>query len=319
MQVKIRPTIALCIPAYNASKFLPTILTSAKKQLIPFDEIIIYDDCSEDNTSEIAENFGAKVIRGKVNVGCSVGKNILAENTQSDWIHFHDADDDLYDNFTEVAHSRIMTDNAPDVILFDYEYRDYNTKKLISIRKFDAKMLEVNPIKYSIREQINPFCGLYKKEKFLAAGGYDTDPNVLYNEDVAMHFKIASYGLTFSAVNIITIVNNRVPNSMSVGNRVKCSYAQFEVLKKMNNFCGALYYITISTKIWDYARLAAFYKEWGLLKNMIKLAIQLNGKKSINDSRFFNILLRINPYLAFYLREYLNVFFRKNYTKKEWW
>ena len=90
-----KQTLALCIPAYNAANFLPRLLESARRQAVPFDEIWVYDDCSTDNTSEVAKQFGARVLVGDVNRGCSYAKNRLAEVTESEWIHFHDADDAL--------------------------------------------------------------------------------------------------------------------------------------------------------------------------------------------------------------------------------
>ena len=97
-------SLALCIPAYNAALLLPKLLTSAREQAIPFDEILVYNDCSTDNTAEVARQYGATVVEGDVNSGCSTGKNRLAEVATSDWLHFHDADDDLLPNFTTVAH-----------------------------------------------------------------------------------------------------------------------------------------------------------------------------------------------------------------------
>jgi glycosyltransferase involved in cell wall biosynthesis len=49
-----------------------------KKQQIPFDEILVYNDCSTDDTAVIAREYGATVITGDVNIGCSAGKNSLA-------------------------------------------------------------------------------------------------------------------------------------------------------------------------------------------------------------------------------------------------
>ena len=92
-------TLALCIPAYNAANYLPRLLQSAKDQSPPFDEILVYNDASTDETISIAEKFGARVISGKLNKGCSFGKNALGEYTKCEWVHFHDADDDLLPGF----------------------------------------------------------------------------------------------------------------------------------------------------------------------------------------------------------------------------
>ena len=94
MNVSSKPTIALCIPAYNAANYLPRLLKSAARQIIQFDEILVYDDCSSDATSEIAEQSRTKVIRGDVNRSY-FWEDKLSEITSCDWIHFHDADDKL--------------------------------------------------------------------------------------------------------------------------------------------------------------------------------------------------------------------------------
>ncbi len=59
--------ISIIIPARNEGKRLPTLLQSltAEKERISTSvklEIIVVDDCSEDNTAEIAASFGAKVL-----------------------------------------------------------------------------------------------------------------------------------------------------------------------------------------------------------------------------------------------------------------
>lgn len=65
--------------------------------------MLVYDDCSTDNTAEVACSYGAEVISGDENVGCTIGRKRLAEHATSDWIHFHDADDELLPNFVERA------------------------------------------------------------------------------------------------------------------------------------------------------------------------------------------------------------------------
>ena len=100
---KKQQTVALCIPAYNAAKYLPRLFASLQLQETNFDEVIVYDDCSTDNTSEVAYQLGARVIRGNENKGCTYGRLKLAEATNCDWIHFHDADDDMGSNFMTLA------------------------------------------------------------------------------------------------------------------------------------------------------------------------------------------------------------------------
>jgi glycosyltransferase involved in cell wall biosynthesis len=157
------PTLAMLVPAYNAAKYLPRLLESALGQSERFDEIWVYDDGSSDRTAEIAASYGARVVRNEFNRGCSHGKNVLATLTNADWLHFHDADDELYANFVALAR-RWMLDDRFDVILFGYEERDDETGKFISHRLFDPDDLRRDPRSYAIREQINSICGIYRRK-----------------------------------------------------------------------------------------------------------------------------------------------------------
>ncbi|PZO19280.1 MAG: hypothetical protein DCF25_08845 [Leptolyngbya foveolarum] len=299
------PSIALCIPAYNAAACLPRLLQSAKAQTISFDEIWVYDDCSTDNTAEIAQQLGATVVTGETNLGCSHGKNVLAERTHCDWIHFHDADDELYPNFVEVARRWMLREDCPDVVLFDYEWRDEETNAMLSTRHFDSNQLGKDPISYAIQEQINPFCGLYRRSAYLMAGGYDTDPLVLYNEDVAFHCRMAIAGLTFAAEPTITIINYHRKNSMSAANQQKCTRAAFHVMQKVAAQVGEKYAKDIGQKLWGIAGISASRSDWKTARDCVSLAISLNCKAPTHTSCLFRLACILNPYCAMYLREHI--------------
>src|SRR5579872_6801278 len=147
-----RPRLAMLVPAYNAAEYLLRLLDSAARQTEPFDEIWVYDDCSTDDTAAIAERYGARVVRGDINRGCSQGKNRLAAETSCDWIHFHDADDELLPNFVERA--RVwMAEGRFDVVLFGYEERDDRTGKVTGYGRFDPAAVKADIRSYAIRHQ----------------------------------------------------------------------------------------------------------------------------------------------------------------------
>lgn len=298
-------TVALCIPAYNAAGFLPRLLSSAVNQTIPFDEILVYDDCSSDNTAEVAESYGATVIKGDINRGCSFGKNALAGLIKSDWIHFHDADDELLPNFTTLAHQCMNDLNCPDVVLFDYEWRDNDSNELLSVRHFEKTELEKDAMSYAITNQINPFCGLYRKSSYLKVGGYDVDPLILYNEDKAFHIKLAKNGLSFSAENEISIVNYRRSNSMSGSNSKQCVIAQYHVLEQTSVTHGKTYGKQLADQVFDNAASLAKENEWAYVKKALLLSKNLGHPYCKNGSPIFNTLTRFHPFAAIWLRERL--------------
>ncbi len=297
------PTIALLIPAYNAASFLPRLLRSAHAQHEPFDTIWVYDDCSTDDTGAVAEAMGARVLRGDVNSGCSVGKDTLARHVDADWLHFHDADDELLPNFVSLARKWISGD-CPDVVLFDYEYRDDETGELLSRRKFDNDQLAIDPRSYAIREQINSICGLYRRSAFLEAGGYLDPPEMLFNEDVACHIRLAFAGLTFGAENEVSIINYRRGRSMSGANQLKCLQSHLAVLKGTLHRTGSDRYTSeLAEKLWAVAGSLGAYGVWADADEAVGLAVTLSPPTKNAGAAWYRLMARVNPRIALRVRE----------------
>lgn len=300
--MSIPNTLALCIPAYNAAGFLPELLTAAKEQLIPFDEILVYNDCSTDNTSEIARQYGAIVIEGDVNRGCSAGKNSLAKMAKSAWLHFHDADDALLSNFTTVAHRWIDNEEAPDIILMHYQYRVFGTNEFILEPKYDVEALKRDPVKFSITDKLVNFA-VIKKEPFIRVGGFNTHPDVLYNEDRAFYTRATINGLTLGYEPELTCINYYHQNSMSVGNRAKCANASWHVWQYVIENTKGKYNAEIGHQLLANAAFAATADAWDTVKKSIKSARKIAPKLLPGGSTFFQFFFKLAPFYAYYCRE----------------
>lgn len=299
-----RPRLAMLIPAYNAAAHLPRLLASAAAQSEPFDEIWVYDDASTDNTAAVAARYGARVVRGEVNRGCSFGKNALAERTSCEWIHFHDADDALKPHFVETAR-HWMRDDGPDVVLFGYEERDSGTGELLAVRRFADADLARDPVSYAVRVKIVSIVGVYRRDRFLPVGGYDLDREVLYNEDVAMHVRLALAGLSFAADPEVTVVNYRRRDSMSTSNQARCLRAHYHVMRKVAAATGTRYATEIADRLWITAAGAASYLDWPTADAAASLAVRLAGPHPTNSGALFRALCRISVPAALRLREAL--------------
>ena len=311
--MKNKKTIALCIPAYNAAAYLPRLLRSAAAQKIPFDEILVYDDCSNDTTAEVAREHGARVIRGERNIGCSAGKNVLLGVASSEWIHFHDADDVLLDGFTEEALHWIDQSDPPDVVVMGYEYRDHETKELLSVGLFDDVLLQVDPLKYSILNKIPNF-GVYKKTALLKNKGFDENKNILFNEDVAFHTKLAAAELRFRASKKITSINYRYKKSMSADNQYNCLKAQIKVMEGIASNTNGKYAKEVALKIWQSATSLAVLDKWDDVNRALEAAHLIYQKQPEGISKTFSLLVKVtNPKAAFWIREQLIRIFKPEY------
>lgn len=300
----MKGTLALLVPAYNAAGFLPRLLKSAAGQTRHFDEIWVYDDCSSDDTAAVARKYGAQVVIGATNRGCSAGKNALSAHTKCEWIHFHDADDELSLDFVERA-KRWIDRDAYDVVVFGSVEREEATGAFIAESVHDCVELSADPIRYTIATKISANAGIYRRSAFLDAGGFDIDPDVLYNEDVAMHCSLARAGLRFAADPAVVMTNWRRAGSMSVGNPTKCFRAHYHVmLKALKHDNRGAYSREISERLWDNAASAASFLEWETADASAGLAYRLAGAPRL-QSPVFRILCRLGPSFALRVREWL--------------
>ena len=304
-----RPTLALCIPAYNAASHLPRLLTSAAEQTVPFDEVLVYDDCSTDDTASVAEAYGATVVRGDVNRGCSAGKNRLAEATTCAWIHFHDADDDITPDLVERVLPHLEGTAAPDVLLLHFEYCDHVTGEHLGEPSYDVALLLRDPVRFVVRHKVPNF-GVYRRAAFLDAGGFDLDPDVLYNEDVAFHHRLALAGLRFNYEPALTCLNYRYGGSMSGANQQRCARAQVCVLEKTTGVLRsrdalAPYAGDLAQKFWAAATFAAQAGAWDAAARAARAARDLGGRTPDAGSTAFRALATLHGPTALRLRERL--------------
>ena len=102
--------ISVIIPAYNASRYLAQCLECLFFQSFKLLEIIVIDDGSTDNTTQIARQFPVKLIEQK-NKGVSAARNAGINAASGEYIHFLDADDIINLNFYEkMLHAALLTD-----------------------------------------------------------------------------------------------------------------------------------------------------------------------------------------------------------------
>ena len=296
-----RPTLALLIPAYNAETHLPRLLRSAADQSEPFDEILVYDDCSTDRTPDVAAHYGARVVRGEINRGCTWGKSVLVGRTSCDWVHFHDADDLLLPGFVGAAHRWMAADDA-DVIIFRCEERWEAGGALNSVSEPDDEALRADAIGYAIRQKINASSELYRRSCFNSDVGFDLDPEVLYNEDQAFHCKIARSGLRFRGDRAVTVVYFRQRASMSNANPAKCLRAHYHVMSKaLAHSSGRAHSAEIAERLWQVAAGAASFLDWETADRASALAMKLAAP----SGRLFHLLCGVSPSVAIRIREAL--------------
>lgn len=101
-------TITLIVPIFNVEKYIEECLNSIVNQTVPFDEVILVDDGSMDNSYRICKEYSNKfpnifLIHQK-NQGQGKARNIGIGLASSDYIMFCDSDDYFNTQVCEKMH-----------------------------------------------------------------------------------------------------------------------------------------------------------------------------------------------------------------------
>lgn len=296
-------SIALCVPAFNASAVLPRLFESVRQQTVPFDEVWVYDDASTDATVAVARSHGAKVINGQVNQGCSAGKNALLAHVGTAWVHFHDSDDVLAPEFVARAKARIADSNF-DALLFNYEQVDEQTGHQMSRSQFETTDVQSDPVRYMLLHTVNNG-GVYSVGLLRRTGGFDSDPDVRFNEDRAFHLRLAEAGARFGVDPYIGSRFYFNPGSMSAANRARCLLASQEITRRFADRHPEGYSVEISCLAWHNAAGLAACLDWRAADDCVRTALLHGLSLPHEGSVFFKMMCLFNPRWALRVREYL--------------
>ena len=101
------PTVSVLTTAFNREAFLTDAIESVLASSFTDFELIIVDDCSTDNTVELAKSYEAKDKRVKVyvnekNIGDYPNRNKAASYAKGTYIKYLDSDDTIYPHGLEV-------------------------------------------------------------------------------------------------------------------------------------------------------------------------------------------------------------------------
>ncbi len=93
----MNPCVSVVLPTYNRARILKRAVDSVLNQTFTNFELIIVDDCSQDNTEDIIATFSdprIKYIKHKINRGGCAARNTGIINATGKYIAFQDSDDE---------------------------------------------------------------------------------------------------------------------------------------------------------------------------------------------------------------------------------
>lgn len=136
--------VTIGIPVYRAKQFIRQTMDSALAQTYPSIEFLIVDDCGEDGTIDIVEEYkeshprgkDIRIIRHQCNMGVSAARNCILDEAQGRCLYFMDADDTIVEDTIQLLWDELHRYNA-EVAYGSYQMTDnYSSESSTKVIKY---------------------------------------------------------------------------------------------------------------------------------------------------------------------------------------
>ena len=274
---------SIFIPVYNAEKTITEVLDSIKAQSIPFDEIIVINDCSTDKTLNYLESFkDINIFNNSENKGLSFCRNIGIENSKNEIVASIDADVVLDKLWFEKISSHIKKNITMCGGNLSEKYTDniYNKWRSIHYKQNWGNKNIVNPAFLFGCNTIQ------KKTTWKKINGYD-ESFKLNGEDIDYSFRVRKEGF-----------------DLFYCHEAKCLHLQNDNLK------------SLSTRVWRYhsfgykIKKISYYRFIKLIIKQLKFFV-LRSIKELIHLNFKFILINLQILLYFIKLELENTYKNK--------
>jgi len=181
--------VSAYIPCFNNAPTIALAIQGVVEQAHPVDDFFVVDDGSTDNSAEIAEGLGVRVIRLGQNLGRGAARATAMEAARHEFVLCGDATNRLSPGFLQ----RGLRWFADDRVLAVYG-RCYDRQARTTIDRWRARHL----YKQDIPEVPNPrgafstYGAIVRKSAVMRAGNYDR--RLRHGEDYALGERLLAMG-----------------------------------------------------------------------------------------------------------------------------
>lgn len=240
--------VSIIIPIYNVENYIKRCLISVVNQSYQDIEIILVDDCGNDNSMSNALSYintipsiRYKIVRHSINRGLSSARNSGIDACSGKYIFFLDSDDDLPLDAINLLVCRIEKDHS-DIVVggMNWIYPD-SSKLHVSKNRYIRG--NDNILIYSVKHPF-PLVGCNKliKKDFLIENALYFEEGI-YHEDLLWSFSLLTKLNSLSIIDTITYnyyihSNSITTNSLSLQKKKSFQIIIDKMLKtKMENVC----------------------------------------------------------------------------------
>jgi glycosyltransferase involved in cell wall biosynthesis len=190
---KVIPGLSVIVPVHNGRLQLSRCLEALRLSSYSDFEVIVVDDCSTDNTRQIAERFGARYLRTPWNMGPGGARNLGVRHARSEIVLFVDADVVVAPETLAQVSDAFANDAQLAAIFGSYDeqpaWPDFLSQYKNLMHHYVHQFASENSSSFWAG------CGAVRKKSIEEFGGFDTEryPNPSI-EDIDLGFRMSLAG-----------------------------------------------------------------------------------------------------------------------------
>jgi glycosyltransferase involved in cell wall biosynthesis len=277
--------VSAYIPCFNNEKTIGTAIESILSQNYPVEELIIIDDGSTDNSKNIIQRYGVRLITIEDNKGRGFVRNLAIRECKNEFILCCDATNILSPNFLDIAIPFLINDQNACSISGPIKSQDKSNVvcRWRSRHLFKDYVLH-QPNSTNISSLIT-YGTLMKRNVILELGNFDPLLKHSEDEDMAERINAANFhSLGHSDLEIICIKKNSLLEVFerywrwNIGKKEKLSFSTY--FNAMKSSLKPMAQIDISKRDYIAALLSLMLPHYFLYKSLINIFSKRNNSSN---------------------------------------
>ncbi len=268
--MSILPRISICIPTFNRSDLLRKALASVSNQTVKPWEVIVVDNCSDDDTEEVTREFkDVKYFRNDVNLGMNSNWNRCIELSRGDFITLLHSDDLISPTWYEQWQAIIERNNENDIGAYfsaaftidnnensKIVYRVFSKETLLELGEAFKEMWKRNMCSLPSSGAI-----IYRKSIFNTLGKFDESYSASAVADLAFALKLLDRFRVFYTPKLLFAYRVHPFQSFDMDKRIKDDEKRYATLSRHLAIFKEFYTKTLEGRY----KTPLFYKRIGYM------------------------------------------------------
>ncbi len=191
------PRVSVVTPTFNRAELVGCAIDSVLAQTFRDFELVVVDDCSQDNTAEVVSAIvdpRLRLLRLPKNGGLSRARNAGIAEARGEWVAFLDDDDEWYPQMLERQLERIDRSADPRTSVA-YCLRALQTRHGLQPSRHTPPLPEGDVLDSILRgdHQMSSNAHIVKRSALLEVGGFDETLRAAEDKDLWLRLARASH------------------------------------------------------------------------------------------------------------------------------